>query len=349
MKAIIIHNPIAGQRTMSDEVQQVAHFLTGEGWYITGIEVTRGPGDATTFARKAAAECDDVVVVAGGDGTIAQVVDGLVGTETALAVLPGGSGNVMARQLNLPVPGGLPARPLLDAARLTLQGQIRRIDVGRMSFPGHQITSRHFICWSGVGFDAMFNKTANRDRDATHRLSNGALFAAAFYTLKDFAGTSAVVRVDGERVSRRLLQLVASNIQVYGLYFKMAPRALLDDGYLDIYCFQGDRAGQVFRHLGEMLVNRHIQNPQVDSFRARRVEISTARPLLVHVDGDCIGETPVVIEVVPHALNLLVPRSAPTNLFTDASGLPPDETTFDRVKRRARDAQAAIKERSHLP
>ncbi len=349
MKAIIIQNPIAGQRTMSDEVQQVAHFLTSEGWYITGIEVTRGPGDATTFARKAAAECDDVVVVAGGDGTIAQVVDGLVGTETALAVLPGGSGNVMARQLNLPVPGGLPARPLLDAARLTLQGQIRRIDVGRMSFPGRQITSRHFICWSGVGFDAMFNKTANRDRDATHRLSNGALFAAAFYTLKDFAGTSAVVRVDGERVSRRLLQLVASNIQVYGLYFKMAPAPCWMTATWISTVSRATAPAQVFRHLGEMLVNRHIQNPQVDSFRARRVEISTARPLLVQVDGDCIGETPVVIEVVPRALNLIVPRSAPTNLFTDASGLPPDETTFDRVRRRARDAQAAIKERSHLP
>jgi diacylglycerol kinase family enzyme len=172
---------------------------------------------------------------------------------------------------------------------------------------------------------------------------------AVYYTLRDFAGTPALVRVDGEVVSRRLLMLCASNIRMYGIVFKMAPDALLDDGLLDIYCFQGSHPVTMIGHLGEMLFSQHMRDPQVESFKARTVEVSTYRPLPVHVDGDYIGQTPVVIEVAPRALRLLVPSTTPANLFVAPAGQPQSQTTLDRMRRMARDAQTAIKERSHLP
>jgi YegS/Rv2252/BmrU family lipid kinase len=350
LKALIIQNPSAGQRSMNDEIRQIVGLLKGQGWDDIGVRQTRGPGDATTYAREAAAEGYDAVFVAGGDGTLAQVIDGLVGAETAMAILPTGTGNIMARQLNLPIPGPLlPGGALLEAARLALQGQVRRVDVGRMSFPQSGAPARHFICWAGVGFDAEFNLQFNRDRDFKRRMSAGAMAVAAYFTVRDFAGTGAVVRVDGERVSRRLLMLSASNIQIYGIVFKMAPDARLDDGLLDIVCFQGSHPVRMVAHLGEMLFNQHMRNPQVDIFQARRVEVSTTRPLRVHVDGDCIGETPVVIEVVPRSLNLMVPNSASPDLFTDQTGMAAAENRFDWMRRVARDAGNAIKERSHLP
>jgi diacylglycerol kinase (ATP) len=364
MKALITHNPVAGQRAFDDELRQAIAFLEERGWQIIGMEQTRGPGDATTHARRAVSEGCDAIFVAGGDGTIAQVVDGLVGTDTALGVLPGGSGNVLARQLNLPVPGGFQPHPLLEAARLLLDGQIRRVDVGRVRFTagsrsragdeqpaqgaGGGPVPRHFLCWSGVGFDAALNQTINQDPERKRRLGAAGFFVAGFLMLRDFAGTSAIVRVDGHRVSRRMLMLVASNIQLYGIYFTVAPHASLDDGLLDILCFQGLYPIQALFHFIRLVFQKHLDDPRVDLYRARRVEIRTHRPLPVHVDGDCIGMTPVTFEVVPRALKLMVPRCAPASLFTDGTGMAQPETTWAWMLRRAKDAHWAIRQRSKI-
>jgi diacylglycerol kinase (ATP) len=356
MKALITYNPVAGQRAIEEDIRQATAFLEGQGWQILAVEQTHGPGDATTHARYAVIEGCDAVFVAGGDGTIAQVVDGLVGTETALAVLPSGTGNVLARQLNLPLPGGLQPHSLMEAARLTLEGQIRRVDVGRVRFTagdpqqntGAFLVPRHFLCWSGVGFDAALNQTINQDPARKKRLGAAGFFVAGFLMLRDFAGTSAIVRVDGHRVSRRMLMLVASNIQLYGIYFTVAPNAALDDGLLDILCFQGLHPARALLHFIRLVFKKHLDDPEVDLYRARRVEVRTHRPLPVHVDGDYVGNTPVIFEVVPRSLKLMVPRSAPSNLFVDGTGMIQQETTWEWVVRRARDAHWAIRRRSGL-
>jgi diacylglycerol kinase (ATP) len=356
MKALITHNPVAGQRALDEDIRQTAAFLKGQGWQIIGVEQTHGPGDATTHARRAVIAGCDAVFVAGGDGTIAQVVDGLVGTDTALAVLPAGSGNVLARQLNLPLPGGFQPHPLVEAARLTLEGQVRMVDVGRVRFAvGDPLRSagavpvpRHFLCWSGVGFDAALNQTINQDPERKKRLGAAGFFVAGFLMLRDFAGTSAIVRVDGHRVSRRMLMLVASNIQLYGIYFTVAPNAALDDGLLDILCFQGLHPARALLHFIRLVFRKHLDDPQVDLYRARRVEVRTHRPLPVHVDGDYIGNTPVIFEVVPRSLKLMVPRTAPSNLFVDGTGMMQPETTWEWMVRRAKDAHWAIRRRSGL-
>jgi diacylglycerol kinase (ATP) len=207
---------------------------------------------------------------------------------------------------------------------------------------------RHFLCWSGVGFDAALNLTVNQDPERKRRLGAAGFFVAGFLMLRDFAGTSAIVRVDGHRVSRRMLMLVASNIQLYGIYFTVAPHASLDDGLLDILCFQGLYPIQALFHFIRLVFQKHLDDPRVDLYRARRVEIRTHRPLPVHVDGDCIGMTPVTFEVVPRALKLMVPRCAPASLFTDGTGMAQPETTWAWMLRRAKDAHWAIRQRSKI-
>jgi YegS/Rv2252/BmrU family lipid kinase len=348
MKALITHNPVAGQRALEEDLRQATAFLRGQGWQIIGVEQTFGPGDATTHARRAVIAGCDAVFVAGGDGTIAQAVDGLVGTDTALAILPTGSGNVLARQLNLPVPGGLQQHSLVEAARLSLQGQVRWVDVGRVRFTAGDPLPRHFLCWSGVGFDAALNQTINQDPARKKRLGVAGFFVAGFLMLRDFAGTSAIVRVDGHRVSRRMLMLVASNIQLYGIYFTVAPNAALDDGLLDILCFQGLHPARGLLHFIRLVFKKHLDDPEVDLYRARRVEVRTHRPLPVHVDGDCIGNTPCTFEVVPRSLKLMVPRSAPSSLFVDGADMSQPETTWEWMVRQAKDAHWAIRKRSGL-
>ncbi len=349
MRALIIHNPAAGHRSIADELRGVVAALNKRDWEVIGVEETRGPGDATTYARKAVAVRCDALFVAGGDGTMAQALDGLVGSETALAVLPTGTGNVLARQLNLPIPGGLHPHPLIESAILAVDGQMRTVDAGRISARSGKGTAHHFLCWGGIGFDARLNQAVNADAGRKKRLGLGAFVVAGVQTLREFAGTSAVVRIDGHRVSRRILMMVANNIQLYGVVFRMAPRAVFDDGLLDVYIFQGRNTARTLLHALRVLTHRHVQDPHVDIYRARRIEVLTARTLPVHVDGDYIGDTPVTIEVVPHALKLLVPRCAPANLFVDGTGMTPPETTWEWMIRQARDARVAILERNSHP
>lgn len=365
MKATIIANPEAGQHAPPDDILQIIKMLRENDIDVLSVDTTLGPGDATTFARRAVASGADLVFLIGGDGTIAQVVDGLVGSDTALAVLPGGSGNIFARQLNLPVPGGIHPKPIVESARLLLGGQIRRVDVGRMTLgggwgqrpPGARGPLwvggpvRHFLCWGGVGFDAEVNRNVAADKDIKRRLGSPlAFFVTTFMTLRDWRGTSARLRIDNHPISRRMVMLVASNIQLYGLSWRLAQHAMIDDGWLDVYGFLGSSALRTFRHGIKLLVARHIDDPEVDIFRARRVEIRTSRRLPVHVDGDWVGETPVVIEILPKALNLLTPLVAPANLFVDPEGwAPPPQGLWEWMQRMARDAQIAIKERSSLP
>jgi len=364
MKATIIANPEAGQHAPMDDILQVVDLLREHGIEVVSVDTTLGPTDATTFARRAAAGGVDLVFLVGGDGTIAETVDGLVGSETALAVLPGGSGNVFARQLNLPVPGSMYPKPIVESARQLLAGQIRRVDVGRMTLGGGRGPVHHFLCWGGVGFDAAVNRNVAADKEIKRRLGNPLAFlVTTFMTLSDWRGTAARVRIDGhpatvaQRTARpggaggrhRMVMLVASNIQIYGLSWRLAQHAKIDDGWLDVYGFRGNGAFRTFVHGMKVLVARHIDDPEVDIYRARRVEIRTARRLPVHVDGDCVGETPVIIEVVPRALNLLAPPGAPASLFVDPEGLaPPPQSLWDWMQRMARDVQNALKERNNL-
>ena len=285
-----------------------------------------------------------LVFAVGGDGTIAEVTDGLVGTETALGVLPGGTGNVMARQLNLPVPGGLRPRPLLDAFNLLLEGQVRAVDVGRASVAGG--LTRHFLCWSGIGFDAQVTKAVDSEPARKHRLGTLAFAIAALHTLRDYEGTRSVVRIDGRRMRQRLIMLVGNNIQLYGAWIKMAPRAIVDDGRLDVCLFSGRYSVWTFWRALRLLVDRRQQIPQVKFYQARRVEIVSAKSLPVHVDGDTIGYTPAVLEIVPRALKLLVPATAPPDLFLAGAALRPPESVVDWVAHLAHDAQVVFTGRS---
>ena len=160
MKACIIHNPIAGQR---EQTGRPTADAGGPGGARLGDRrsAKRPEAKATppSSARRAAERGFGLVLALGGDGTVAQIADGLVGSETALGVLPGGTGNVMARQLNLPVPGGFRPRPLLDALNLLLERHVRPVDVGRADVAGG--LSRHFLCWSGIGFDAQVTRAVD--------------------------------------------------------------------------------------------------------------------------------------------------------------------------------------------
>ncbi len=344
MRAFFIYNPGAGMFTAEAEIADTIGYLRSENVDVLAVKATLGQGDATTYAREAVAQRCDVLFLCGGDGTIAQAAEGLIHADTALAILPGGSGNVLARQLNLPVAGPLHPRPLLESARALLGGKVRAVDVGRVTLR-HGV-HRHFVSWAGIGFDARVSRTVDADPIRKKQLGAVAFALAGFLSLRDFAGTAVRLRVDGHRINRRILMLVANNIQLYGIIFRMAQHAVMDDGCLDIYGFQGNSPARTLLHAVRLLFNRHIADPEVDIYRARRLEITSTKPMPIQIDGDYVGETPAIIEAVPRALQLLVPATAPATLFARAAG-EVREPSVDWMHRVARDVQSVIRPEYH--
>jgi diacylglycerol kinase (ATP) len=307
VKAQLIYNPTAGPRDVRHGLRKVRSLLRRRGWAVE-IKLTEKPGDAGALAGAAAQAGCDVVIVAGGDGTVSEAVNGLVGTQTALGVLPVGTGNLWAKQLGVPTYTLANPLRLREAATGLAEGAIRLVDVGRMD-------GRYFLCWAGIGIDAQVTAEMEpRDR-FTKRLGILPYAIAIVSVARDFSGVRTRVSFDGGFVRGRALLVLVSNIQQYAGLINVAREARMDDGLLDVFIFKGLGFPYVLRHALKMLSNRHLQDPKVVHCQARHIEVWTEYAIPVQVDGDPVGTTPITLEAVPRALRVLVPPSAPLGLF----------------------------------
>lgn len=307
MKSLIIYNPIAGPRDVWKELKRVRRELATRGWSVE-IETTRQAGEATLLAREAAQARLGAVWAAGGDGTVNEVVNGLVGTETALGVLPVGTGNVWARQLHLPVYTLTHPFRLCEAAIAQAEGRLRRVDVGRLN-------DRYFLLWVGIGFDAQITSDMEPRPKRVKRLGALPYVIAGLTLAREFSGVRTHLVLDGRALRSRALLVVVSNVQMYSI-FHLTPQARMDDGLLDVFVFKG-LGGFLYmlRMAGQLFVGRHLQNPQVVQRTARQVTVWTETPMAVQADGEPLGTTPVSIRVVPRSLRVMVPIQAPSTLF----------------------------------
>ena len=320
MKAMLIFNPVAGAREVERELEQVIDYWEGRGWQVNFRE-TWGAGDATTFAREAVTAGCQAVFVAGGDGTLGEVADGLAGSDVALGVLPAGVGNVWALEMGIPTPSPLRRHPLLDAAEVLAEGEIRRIDLGRagpVSLGRRTKGQRHFILWAGIGLDAQVTERMEPRTRSTKRLGTLAYVVAAALVAKDFRGTWTRMVIDGRSINTRAILVIVSNAQLYARLVRVAADAYLDDGLLDVCIFKGSNLASTVQHAIKVFAHRHLRDPQVEYHRCRKVSISTATPLPIQADGDSIGTTPMEFEIVPQALNIIVPQNSSRRLFLNA-------------------------------
>ncbi len=308
MKAHLIYNPTAGPRDVRRAMKRVCSFLRRRGWSVE-LRLTRKPGDATALARAAAEAGCDVAIVAGGDGTVNEAVNGLVGTQTALGVLPVGTGNMWAKQLRIPTYTLTSPLRLHEAAVGMLEGTIRMVDVG-------QVNNHYFLCWAGIGLDAQVTVEMEPRPRRTKRLGVLPYAIAAVLVARDFQGFRTRVFLDGSVVRSRTLLILVSNIKQYIGTLSVAREARMDDGLLDVFIFKGLGFPYAVRHLLKIISNRYLQDPRVVHRQARHIEVWAELATPVQVDGDPIGTTPVTLQVVPLAMSVLVPPSAPSDLFT---------------------------------
>jgi diacylglycerol kinase (ATP) len=298
MRTIVVFNPTAGQaEALERELNGAAEVWREHGWSVE-LHPTQAPGDGQRLAQEAAAAGYDLVIAAGGDGTINEVINGLAGTRTALATLPLGTMNVWARELNMPLQPRAAAEALRD-------WQVRTIDLGRAG-------ERYFLLMAGIGFDAAI--TAGVRADQKRRLGALAYVITGVEQALRIRGARTRLILDGRSIKGRVLMVVVGNTQLYGGLVKITHRASIDDGMLDVCVIRGDNFFSAVRHTIAILRQRYSHDPEIEYYRARTIQV-VARPRLpVQVDGDVIGLTPMTFAVVPGALRALLPPDLPADL-----------------------------------
>jgi YegS/Rv2252/BmrU family lipid kinase len=270
-------------------------WLEGEGWQ-TEFVLTQRKGDAVSVAREASASGCDVVVACGGDGTVNEAANGLAGSETALAVIRGGTANVWAKEV------GIPREPLA-AVRLLKEGRRRRVDLGVVESAAGE--SRYFLLMAGVGVDG--HVVGHVPEGLKHRFGAVAYFAYALADGARFRPEPASLTIEGETAEVDLFWLLAGNTRSYGGLLNITHHAVVDDGLLDVYAFTGK---SVARKLGmslRVLTHQHDSAPGIGFRRASEVRLSTPAPVEAQVDGEALGFAPQVIRVAPLSLTVVVP------------------------------------------
>ncbi len=299
MNALLIVNPISGHGRLQESREALLAALRP---FVRDVLVTQGPGDAEAAAHRAALSGQhDAVLVAGGDGTVNETVNGLVSARAAggallpIGVVARGTQNVLAHDL------ALPQHDLPGVAAMLTQGKTRPIDLGRAG-------DRCFCLMAGFGFDAIV--VQNIVPSVKDIFGPGAYALATFQTLAQYQSTSVTLTLDGEEVQSEAYLVVVANASSYALaQVKMAPFASIDDGWLDVCVFErapGDRIGFVTQIMA-MFARRHLRDPRVRYYRARRIVIASQPPIQGQLDGDMFRATPLTIDVMPRALQVFVP------------------------------------------
>jgi diacylglycerol kinase (ATP) len=250
--------------------------------------ITESEEDAIAATRDAVAKGYDVVVAAGGDGTVGTVACELLGKETALGILPLGSVMNVARMLDIP-------RDLEGAAAVIATGEVRTIDVG-------EAKGQIFFEGGSVGLNAaVFREAQQVDSDSARWRPLG----AALWVLLRYRPPRMVLHLDDRVLTTRALAVAVANGPYSGLGFTVAPDAAINDGKFDVVIFSRFSRTELIRHFVSIAFGRRRYSAKTATYRSSRVRIEGVHPLPCRADGHDLGSTPVEYVVRPGALRVI--------------------------------------------
>lgn len=296
--ACFIVNPVAGQKDVG-EVQAAVLAVLEDAGVEVDLRLTQGAGDARAWAREASEDGADLVIVAGGDGTVREGVSGVVdaGGEVPLGVVPTGTANLLASAL------GIPEDDPSQAARVALVGGDRDLDVL------HVVDrDEHATLMVDAGFDARLVRDADRGRKDL--LGHVAYVLAGVRNLFTLRRTDVRLELDGEVVERSAHSVLAVNIGQVGQNVEVAPGIEPDDGLLHVGVLNQVLPWRAFgTAVGMVLLDRDA-HPDVDWATCTRLRVEADESLPVQIDGETAGETPFEVELLPAAATVRVPSEA---------------------------------------
>lgn len=294
--AALIYNPKAGAQRHERLLGSVLAALRSGGFDVEPVP-TGGPGDATRLARERAGKAEAVVAF-GGDGTVREVAAGLLGTETALGIVPGGTVNVLSMSLGLP-------RDPLEAAKLLGKLEARKLDVGL-------IDEAPFLMMVSAGLDSSV--LAALDTRLKWRIGKAAYLVAGLQEWWRYPYPRFEVVADGNQREPLEASFVAvSNIPYYGGAYALAPGARPHDGKLDLVLFRGHGRRETLGFALDLLRGRHVRRKDVTVRHVREVRFRSPEGAVAQIDGDvCEQRLPFTVRIAPDPLRVLSPEIPPT-------------------------------------
>jgi len=251
------------------------------------------------LTRQAMAKKYDAVAIAGGDGSIHHAVQVLAKTETPLGIIPCGRGNDLVRTL------GIPHNPE-EAADVIGQGQIKRIDLGRI-LAANLLEPRYYCGIVTCGFDSDVAEFAHR-----HRNIPGGWFGyvgAALVLLAQFEFPEILVQGEGVDFKGQILLVATANCPAYGGGLNIAPMAQIDDGLLHVCIVRRTSKIRILFLMPTVFTGKHVLEPEVSIHPLERVRLVGKKPLPLYADGEPVGTTPAEIWVEPKSISVFVPRN----------------------------------------
>ncbi|MEW6355507.1 MAG: diacylglycerol kinase family protein [Planctomycetota bacterium] len=294
--ALVIMNPIAGARWGARTPARIRKRLKEQEIEAEIIQ-TAQRGDAETIAREKRKDYD-MVVAAGGDGTVNEVASGLLRTDTPLGILPLGTANVFARDLGIPL-------SLKGASGVLAAGVSRAIDVGLACFPSEGV-ERIFLCMAGVGLDADAAHAYKGVRGTSSRYHQ--YVVPILQSIRDFHFPEIRVSIEGSPLLKPATSVIVGNIRTYGGPFRPTPRADPHDGLLDVCAVSVKNTRDLLRCLWGIMGGRHLRYRYVTHVAAREVRLESEDPVRVQLDGDAVGLLPANLSVVPRGLVVIAPK-----------------------------------------
>lgn len=304
-RLLFIANPISGTRSKEPVIASLPNFLDSERfeWQVAW---TDHRGHAAELALEAAANDVDVCVAIGGDGTVNEVARSLRHTPTALAIVPMGSGNGLARHLQIPMdPDG--------ALQLVADCHIQPVDYGL-------INDIPFFCTCGMGFDAFISeKFAGAGKRGLGTYIEKALQDGLNYKPETYE-----VDMDGQTETHQAFLIACGNASQYGNNFQIAPQASMNDGLLDVTIMEPFKMHKVPQIVMQMLRGTLDKNPAIHTYQCRCLHVRRAAAGVIHYDGEpAEAGTDIDIRLVPQGLRVVVndrldkPREPMMHIFQD--------------------------------
>jgi YegS/Rv2252/BmrU family lipid kinase len=299
-EAKVIVNPIAAGGKVGRRWPQLRDVLA-KGGLPFDAELTQHPGHATVIAQRAVDDGYRHIVSVGGDGTVNEVVNGLVvdgqvPSDLVLSIVPGGTGCDFVRILDI-------ARDPVQACQTVLGDRVRTVDLGeiRCLCQGKSIV-RYFVNVAGVGFDGETSVRVNR---MSKRITGTLPYLTSLLlTLVSYQNKDVELTVNEYRLLGRLNSVVICNGQYFGGGMWVGPQAAADDGVFDVVLLKDLTKPELIVNIPRIYRGTHLTHPKVESLQGTEIHVKAQQRMFIQAEGELVGETPASFRMLPAALNL---------------------------------------------
>ena len=297
----VIVNPASGSGKTGKRWPGLDARMRAEGGQFD-VEFTREPGHAEHLARAAVLAGARRVVVVGGDGTLNEVVNGLIADDTPLedvelGILPVGTASDFARAL------GIPRDPLAAAIHLMRQAQPQPLDIGRIAcVRGGEKVTRYFANIAGLGFDGEVADRVNRAGKSSGTLVYQTMLLRS---LAAYQNKHITMTLDGQSTEGVMNSVIVCNARYFGGGMFIAPNARWDDGLFDVILLGDFGKLEVVLNMPRLYRGTHLTHKKVTELRAREVHVEAQERMFLQAEGELVGEAPATFRLLPQALKVL--------------------------------------------